>query len=186
MKLDTQKIEGLYKELASLQDLANKKKEEINNLILARLNEVAIVILDTLGYESFDHKGNMLFTFYANCHCIECYGHDSEWNTEECIYDNIISSIENGEFRLSAVRPSGWHTLSTGIKDYREGIPKEFLYMEDHEIRQILENEINRSTARKTKSQLTRQMKKEEKEKAKALAMSKLTDDEKKLLGIKT
>jgi hypothetical protein len=181
MKLDRLEMEALYENLDKCKQATSQAQEKLNNTIQNRLNEIAGVIIASFGFNPYDKKGNQLYDITIQCYCASC-SCDPEYNTgDECVYDNLERHMDTGHILISYK----YGCLSSGIYDYRSKIPSTFLYMDDIEISQHIEQEIESHKNRKTKSKLTREKNKQEKEKAKQAILSKLTDDEKKILGIK-
>lgn len=186
MKLDRLEIERLQSNLEASKQKLGRDRAALNGLILERTNEVVGVIITTLGYKAYDNKGNMLFAFSVNCHCQECYGGDPDYNTHDCMFDNLEGAINEGIYILYSTGSKKWDSLSTGKHDYKKsGIPKEFLYTDDEDIKAHLEKEILASKITQEKRKKTTEGKKQEKEKVKKAALAKLTDEEKKILGVK-
>ena len=184
MKLDTLEVERLR---SNLQDCKRKELEaqhQLNHLIQNRINEVVGIIVDTLGYTAYDAKGDMLYEFRFRCYCRNCGGEDIE--DDYCLLNELESSADYGNYTLTAIKPAKWNSLLIGRHDYkRDGIPKEFLYMDDNDIKAQLGKEMLASKSTQEKRKKTMEAKKQEKEKAKKSALAKLTDYERKLLGIK-
>jgi hypothetical protein len=78
----------------------------------------------------------------------------------------------------------GSKDLETEFWDYKQGIPKKFLFMKDEEILWYVQEEIvqakERAISRKAKAELGRTAKK----RAKEAALKKLSPEERKLLGL--
>ena len=181
MKLDRLEIEALHENLDKYKQATSHAQEKLNNTILNRLNEIAGVIIASFGFNPYDKKGNQLYDITIQCYCTDC-SNDPEYNTgNECVHDNLEYNMDTGHILISYK----YGCLSSGIYDYRSKIPNTFLYMDDTEISKHIEQEIESYKDRKTKSKLTREKNKQEKEKAKQAILSRLTDDEKKILGIK-
>ena len=184
MKLDRLEIERLQ---SNVEDCARRKsvaKQQLDHAIQNRINEVVGIIVDTLGYIAYNAKGDMLFEFRVRCYCKNCGGEDI--NDDYCQFSDLENAADYGNYTLTAIKPSKWDSLLIGRHDYRrDGIPKEFLYMDDNDIKAQLGKEILASKSTQEKRKKTMEAKKQEKEKAKKVALAKLTDDERKLLGIK-
>ncbi len=139
--------------------------EEIDSLVAKRVKEILPVICKSFDVEEFTiywHE-NINYQFYVP------NSNESEIKFYNCnFFKNIPSSILLGTIF--------WH--------YREGFPKKFLFMKNEDIESYIREEILREAKAVAEDLIEKEKSRIKKQEAIEKALSKLSDEDKKVLGL--